>query len=65
MGNEELAAWIKFLKVKEVQDMRKVKSLDEELEKAKKELEFLASNREAQEEYLEREMALRDYIYEV
>ena len=63
--DEELAAWMKFLKVKEVKDVQKVKNYGEALEKAKKELEFLASNREAQEQYLEREMQLRDYIYEV
>ena len=63
--DEELAAWIKFLKVKGMQDMKDVKSFNEELEKAKKELEFLASNREAQEAYIERENELRDYIFDV
>ena len=45
--------------------MKDVKSFNEELEKAKKELEFLASNREAQEAYIERENELRDYIFDV
>ena len=63
--DEELAAWIKFLKVKGMQDMKDVKSFNEELEKAKKELEFLASNKEAQEEYIKRENELRDYIFDI
>lgn len=63
--DEELATWIKFLKVKGMEDMRDVKSFNEELEKAKKELEILASNREAQEEYFRREMELRDYIFDM
>ena len=63
--DEELAAWIKFLKVKGMQDMKDVKSFNEELEKAKKELEFLASNKEAQQEYIERENELRDYIFDI
>ena len=48
-----------------MEDMRDVKSFNEELEKAKKELEILASNREAQEEYFRREMELRDYIFDM
>ena len=63
--DEELAAWIKFLKVKEMQDMKDVKSFNVELEKAKKELEFLASNKEAQQEYIKRENELRDYIFDI
>ena len=63
--DEELAAWIKFLKVKGMQDMKDVKSFNEELEKAKKELEFLASNKEAQQEYIKRENELRDYIFDI
>ena len=34
--------------------MKDVKSFNVELEKAKKELEFLASNKEAQQEYIKR-----------
>ena len=45
--------------------MKDVKSFNEELEKAKKELEFLASNKEAQQEYIERENELRDYIFDI
>ncbi len=63
--DKELAEWVKFLKVKGMEDMRDIESRDEALEKAKKELEILASNREAQEEYIDRENALRDYIFEM
>jgi len=63
--DKDLANWLKFLKIRGMQDMSDIKSRDEALERAKKELEMLASNREAQEEYIERENAIRDYVFEM
>ena len=64
-SDKELAEWIKFLKIKEMQDMADIEAFNEWLAKAKEELEFLSKNNEAQAKYREREDALRDYIDEI